>query len=151
MELVLKIFQTLDITLLAVLQMGLVIVLTFILSLTLIRPVLATFQERENLSVKPLEEAKHLVAEADAKTRQYEESQRKALAEALARKRARMEESSRAERKGIESVMEETNRQIDTMREQIASEKETAAQVLRSEVSRLSQEIAEKVLGRSVA
>ena len=151
MELVLKIFQTLDITLLAVLQMGLVIVLTFILSLTLIGPVLATFQERENLSVKPLEEAKHLVAEADAKTRQYEESQRKALAEALARKRARMEESSRAERKGIESVMEETNRQIDTMREEIASEKETAAQVLRSEVAHLSREISEKVLGRSVA
>jgi F-type H+-transporting ATPase subunit b len=151
MELVLKIFQTLDITLLAVLQMGLVVVLTFILSLTLIRPILATFQERENLSVRPLEEAKHLVAEADAKTREYEESQRKALAEALARKRARMEESSRAERKRIESVMEETNRQIDTMREGIASEKETAAQVLRSEVARLSQEIAEKVLGRSVA
>lgn len=151
MELVLKIFQTLDITLFAVLQMGLVIVLTFILSLTLIRPILATFQERENLSVRPLEEAKHLVAEADAKTREYEESQRKALAEALARKRARMEASSRAERKRIESVMEETNRQIDTMREEIASEKETAAQVLRSEVARLSQEIAEKVLGRSVA
>jgi len=150
-ELVLKIFQTLDITLLAVLQMGLVIVLTFILSLTLIRPVLATFQERENLSVKPLEEAKLLVAEADAKTRQYEESQRKALAEALAGKRARMEELSRAERKGIESVMEETGRQIDAMREQIASEKETAARVLRSEVSRLSREIAEKVLGRSVS
>lgn len=151
MELVLKIFQTLDITLLAVLQMGLVIVLTFILSLTLIRPVLATFQERENLSVKPLEEAKHLVAEAEAKARQYEEARRKALAEALARKRARIEESSRAERKGIESAMEETNRRIDAMREEIASEKEMAAQVLRSEVSRLSREIAEKVLGRGVA
>lgn len=151
MELVLKIFETLDITLFAVLQMGLVVLLAIILSVTLIRPVLATFQERENLSVKPLEEAKLLVDEADAKTRQYEESQRKALAEALAGKRARLEESSRAERKGIESAMEETNRQIDTMKEQIASEKETAAQALRSEVSRLSQEIAEKVLGRSVA
>jgi F-type H+-transporting ATPase subunit b len=151
MELVLKIFETLDITMLAVLQMGLVVLLAIILSVTLVRPVLATFQERENLSVKPLEEAKRLVAEVDAKTRQYEESQRNALAEALARKRGRMEESSRAERKGIESVMEETNRQIDTMRKQIASEKETAAQALRSEVSRLSQEIAEKVLGRSVA
>ena len=151
MELVLKIFETLDITMLAVLQMGLVVLLAIILSVTLVRPVLATFQERENLSVKPLEEAKQLVAEVDAKTRQYEESQRKALAEALARKRGRMEESSRAERKGIESVMEETNRQIDTMRKQIASEKETAAQALRAEVSRLSREIAEKVLGRSVA
>ena len=130
MELVLKIFQTLDITLLAVLQMGLVVALTFLLSLTLIRPILATFQERRNLSVIPLEEAKNLVAEAEAKTRQYEESQRKALAEALGSKRAWMEESSRAERKRIESAMEETNRQIDAMREQIASEKEAAARVL---------------------
>lgn len=151
MELVLKIFETLDITLLAVLQMGLVVLLAIILSVTLIRPILATFRERENLSVKPLEEAKQLVAEADAKTRQYEESHRRAIADALARKRARMEESSRTERKGIESVMEETNRQIDTMRKRIASEKEAAGQALRSEVSRLSREIAEKVLGRSLA
>jgi len=150
-ELVLKIFQTLDITLLAVLQMGLVIILTFLLSLTLIRPVLATFQERENLSVKPLEESKRLVADAEAKTRQFDESQRKAAAEALARKRARMEETSRAERKGVESVLEETNRQIAEMRGQIATERETAARALRDEVSRLSREIAEKVLGRQLA
>lgn len=151
MELVLKIFETLDITHFAVLQMGLVVLLAIVLSVTLIRPVLATFKERENLSVKPLAEAKQLVAEAEAKTRQYEEARRKALTEALSKKRARIEESSRAERKGIESVMEETNRQIEAMRKQIASEKETASRALRSEVSRLSREIAEKVLGRSVA
>jgi F-type H+-transporting ATPase subunit b len=151
MELVLKIFETLDITLIAVLQMGLVVLLAFILSRTLIRPVLATFQERKNLSDKPLEEAKRLVADADAKARQYEESRRKAAAEALARKRARMEETSRAERKGIESVLEETNRKIDAMRGQIAAERETAARVLRDEVSRLSRDIAGKVLGRPIA
>ncbi|HBX42460.1 MAG TPA: hypothetical protein DEH27_00990 [Deltaproteobacteria bacterium] len=151
MELVLKIFETLDITLIAVLQMGLVITLTVILSLTLIRPVLATFQERENLSVKPLEESKRLIADAEAKTQQFDESQRKAAAEALARKRARMEETSRAERKGIESVQEETGQQITEMRGQIATEKETAARALRAEVSRLSREIAEKVLGRQLA
>ncbi len=151
MELVLKIFETLDITLIAVLQMGLVIALTVILSLTLIRPVLATFQERENLSVKPLEESKRLIADAEAKTKQHDESQRKAAAEALARKRARMEETSRAERKGIESVLEETTRQIEAMRGQIAGERETAARTLRAEVSRLSQEIAEKVLGRRIS
>jgi len=151
MELVLKIFQTLDITLLAVLQMGLVVFLTFVLSVTLIRPVLATFQERETLSVRPLEEAKQLVADADAKTREYDESRRQAAAETLARKRARLEEASRAERKGIEAVMEETNRQIDKMKGQILAEKEEAARVLRTEVSHLSQEIAEKVLGRRMA
>ena len=151
MELVLKIFETLDITLLAVLQMGLVIGLAIILSVTLVRPVLATFQERENRSVKPLEESKRLLADADAKTRQYDDSLRKAAAEALARKRARMEESSRAERKGIEAVIVETNRKIDAMKEQIEAEKDTAAQALRSEIARLSQAIAEKVLGRRVA
>ncbi|HEU5361128.1 MAG TPA: ATP synthase F0 subunit B [Candidatus Deferrimicrobiaceae bacterium] len=151
MELVLKIFQTLDITLIAVFQMGLVVGLAIILSVTLVRPVLTTFQERENRSVKPLEESKRLLADAEARTRQHDESLRKAAAEALARKRARMEEASRAERKGIEAVVEETNRKINAMKEQIEAEKETSAQVLRSEVARLSQAIAEKVLGRRVA
>ncbi len=151
MELVLKIFETLDITMLAVLQMGLVIVLAFILSVTLIRPVLATFQERENLSVRPLEESKRIIADAEAKVQQYDESRRKASAEALAGKRARLEEASRTERKRIEAVLEETNRQIEAMKGQIVAEKETAAEVLRSEVSRLSKDIAEKVLGRRVA
>lgn len=151
MELVLKIFQTLDITLLAVLQMGLVVFLTFVLSVTLIRPVLATFQERESLSVRPLEEAKQLIADFDAKTREYDESRRKAVAEAVARKRARLEEASRKERKRIEGVMEETSRQIDKMKGQILVEKEDAARVLRAEVSRFSQEIAGKVLGRRVS
>jgi len=151
MELVLKIFQTLDITLLAVLQMGMLVFLTFVLSVTLIRPVLATFQERENLSVGPLEEAKQLIADVDARTREYDESRRKAVAETVARKRARLEEASRAERKRIEGVMEETSHQIDKMKGQILAEKEDAARVLRAEVSRLSQEIAGKVLGRRVS
>lgn len=151
MELVLKIFETLDITLLAVLQMGLVVVLAVILSVTLVRPVLATFRERENLSVTPLEEARQLVADADAKNRQYDDSLRKAAAEALARKRAGMEEAARGERKKIETALEETNRQIEAMKEQIRMEKEEAARTLRGEVSRLSRGIAEKVLGRTVA
>lgn len=151
MELVLKIFETLDITLLAVLQMGLVVLLAFLLSVTLIRPVLATFQERENRSVRPLEEAKHLIADAEAKTREYDESRRKEAAGVLARKRARLEEASRAERKGIEVVMEETSRQIDKMKGEILAEKDDAARVLRTEVSRLSREIAGKILGRRVA
>ena len=150
MELVLKILETLDITLLAVLQMGLVVALAVILSVTLVRPVLATFRERENLSVKPLEEAKRLVGDAATKTRQYEDSLRKAAAEALARKRARMEESARAERKEIEIVLEDTNRQIDTMKGQITAEKEAAARALRIEVAGLSREIAGKILGRRV-
>ena len=151
MELVAKIFEVLGISQLAFFQMALVVALAFVLSVTLVRPVLATFKERENRSVGPMEESRRLIAEAESRTRQYDESLRKAAAEALARKRARLEEASRAERRQIETSIEESNRQVEGMKERIAGEKSAASRALRAEISRLSVEIAEKVLGRRVA
>jgi len=151
MELVGKIFETLEISQLALLQLGVVIVLAFLLSTLLIRPILRTFEERDNLSVKPVEESRRLLSEADEKSRLYEEALRKGAADALARKRQLMEEASRAGRKRIEAVVEETNRKVDELKGLIAAEKDSAAALLRAEVSVLSMEIARKVLGRPVA
>jgi F-type H+-transporting ATPase subunit b len=151
MELVLKIFETLEVNQLALAQMGLVIVLAAFLNRTLINPILATFDERERLSSRPLEESRKLLAEAEARLKEYEEAMRKAAAEALAAKRRKMEETGRAERKKIEAVLEETNRQVEKMRAKIAAEKSAASAALRTEVARLSVEIAGKVLGRQVA
>ena len=151
MELVSKIFETLEISQLALLQLGLVVVLAFLLSTLLIRPILRTFEERENLSVKPVEESRRLLSEADGKARGYDEALRKGAAEALARKRLVMEETSRAARRQVEAVVEETNLLVEGLKGRIAVEKEAAAAVLRAEVSQLSAEIARKVLGRTVA
>ena len=151
MELVSKIFETLEISQLALLQLGLVIVLAYLLSILLIRPILRTFEERDNLSVKPVEESRRLLSEADEKARNYDAAFRKGAAEALARKRGVMEDASRAGRKQVEAVVEETNRKVDELKGRIASEKDSAAAVLRSEVAQLSAEIARKVLGRPVA
>lgn len=151
MELVSKIFETLEISQLALLQLGLVIVLAFLLSSLLIRPILRTFEERENLSVKPVEEARRLLSEADEKARGYDEGFRKGADGALARKRRVMEENSRAGRRQIEAVVEETNRNVEELKVRIAAEKESAAALLRAQVSQLSTEIARKVLGRPVA
>jgi F-type H+-transporting ATPase subunit b len=151
MELVSKIFETLEISQLALLQLGLVIALAFLLSALLIRPILRTFEERENLSVKPVEESHRLLSEADEKARKYDEELRKGAAEALARKRRVMEEASRAERKQVDAVVEETNRKVEELKGRIAAEKDAAATLLRAEVSKLSAEIARKVLGRQVA
>lgn len=151
MELVLKIFETLGITPLAVLQMGITVVLAFILSATLVRPILRVFQERENRSTKPMEESRTLLASAEGKSREYEEALRRATSGAIARKRAKIEEASREERKKIESAIGESNRKIEEMKSRIASEKGAASQTLRDEVNRLSAGIAEKVLGRSLA
>jgi F-type H+-transporting ATPase subunit b len=151
MELVSKIFETLEISRLALLQLGLVIALAFLLSTLLIRPILRTFEERENLSIKPVEESHRLLSEADEKAREYDEALRKGAAEALARKRRVMEEASRAERKQVDAVVEETNRKVDELKGRVAAEKDAAAALLRAEVSKLSVEIAQKVLGRQVA
>ncbi len=151
MDLVSKIFETLEISQIALLQLGLVIVLAFLLSTLLIKPILRTFEERENLSVKPVEESRRILSDAEEKSRGYDEALRKGAAEALARKRRSMEDSSRAGRKQVEAVVEETNRKIEELKGRIASEKESAAALLRAEVSQLSAEIARKVLGRPVA
>jgi len=151
MELVSKIFETLEISQLALLQLGLVVVLAFLLSSLLIRPILRTFEERDNLSVKPVEESRRLLSEADEKARNYDAAFRKGAADALSRKRGVMEDASRAGRKQVEGVVEETNRKVDELKGRIASEKDSAAAVLRSEVAQLSAEIARKVLGRPVA
>src|SRR3970282_1281855 len=151
MELVSKIFGQLEISQLALLQLGVVIVLAFLLSTLLIRPILRTFEERENLSVKPVEESRRLLSEADEKSRQYDEALRKGAAEPLARKRQAMDEASRAGRKQVEAVVEETNRKVDELKGRIAIENDSAAALLRTEASKLSVEIAQKVLGRPVA
>ncbi len=151
MELVAKIFETLEINQLALVQFGLVVVLAFVLSATLIKPILAVFQERDNLTVRPVDEAKKMLAAAEAANVNYADSLRKTSVEALARKRRTMDEAGKAERKTIEGVIEESNRKIDAMKTGIAAEKEAAAQALRSDVARLSVEIAEKVLGRQMA
>ena len=151
MELVSKIFETLEISQIALLQLGLVVALAFLLSTLLIKPILRTFEERENLSVKPIEESRRLLSEADEKAKGYDEALRKGAAEALARKRRVMEETSRARRREIEAVVEETNRNVETLKGRIGAEKESAAALLRAQVSFLSAEIARKVLGRPVA
>jgi F-type H+-transporting ATPase subunit b len=151
MELVTKIFETLEISRLALLQLGLVVVLAFLLSTLLIRPILRTFEERENLSVKPIEESRRILFEADEKAREYDESLRKGAVEALARKRRVMDETSRAGRRQVEAVVEETNLKVEELKGRISAEKDSAASFLRDQVSQLSTEIARKVLGRPVA
>jgi F-type H+-transporting ATPase subunit b len=151
MDLVSKIFETLEISQLALLQLGLVVVLAFLLSTLLIRPILRTFEERENLSVKPVEESRRILFEADEKARGYDEALRKGAAEALARKRRVMEETSRAGRRQVEAVVEETNLKVEELKGRIGVEKDSAAAFLRGQVSQLSTEIARKVLGRPVA
>ena len=151
MELVGKIFETLEINQIALVQLGIVIVLAFLLSAFLIRPLLRTFEERDNLTVKPLEASRRLIAEAQEKSSRYDEELQKGYMEATARKRVATEEASRVERKRIEAAAEESNKKLEEIKSGILAEKEAVSASLRAEVAQLSRQIAEKVLGRQVA
>ncbi|MGE5246813.1 MAG: hypothetical protein ACM3L8_00585 [Verrucomicrobiota bacterium] len=151
MELVGKIFETLDINQLTLLQLVLVIVLALLLSRLLIQPILKTFDERDNLSRRPVEESRRLLAEAEEKARRYDEALRKGAVDAVARKRAAVEDASRAERKRVDAVVQEADRHVEELKGKIAAEKTAASDLLRGQVAALSREIAEKVLGRRVA
>lgn len=151
MDLVAKILGTLEINELAIVMMGLVIVLTAVLSKFLINPLIDTIESRESLSFGTLDESKALLAEAESRVRSYDETLNKGIVDALMAKRAKIEESGRIERRKIESVSQECVAEVESVRGKIASEKEAVGKVLRDEVSRLSVEIAGKVLGRVVA
>jgi F0F1-type ATP synthase membrane subunit b/b' len=128
---------------------GLVVALVSILSVTMVRPILSTFRSASR-SDKPVENLKRSCRMRKPDGR-YEESLRKAAVESLAAKRKKMEEAGRLERKRVEAVNEESNRHIEEMKARIEAEKIDVAKTLRAEVSRLSVEIAGKVLGRPVA
>jgi len=152
MELVSKIFETLEISQLALLQLGLVIALAFLLSTLLIRPILRTFEERENLSIKPVEESHRLLSEADEKARKYDEALRKwggggARPEAPGHGRGFPRPNAS---RWMPSSRRRTGRSR-SLKGRVAAEKDAAAALLRAEVSKLSVEIAQKVLGRQVA
>jgi F-type H+-transporting ATPase subunit b len=151
MELVTKIFETLEITQLVLVQLGIVIVLALALAVLLVRPLLDTFDERDNLTVKPMEESRRLIAEAQEKSRYYEEELHKGYKEAVAKKRVAAEEASRAGKKRIEATTHESNKKLEEIKSGILAEKEAAAAALRAEIAQLSRQIAEKVLGRQVA
>jgi len=151
MELVAKIFQTLHITEYALVQFGLVIVLAAVLSATLVKPILAVFHERENLTVKPVTEARAMLSDVDAKMAGYEEALKRGAAEALARKRVSVEEASKRQRAELDVVLGDANRRLEEMKGRISAEKEAASRTLQTEARALSAAIVEKVLGRSVA
>jgi F-type H+-transporting ATPase subunit b len=151
MDLVGKVFESLEITRMTLVQIGVVVVLTYLLSALLIKPLLRVFDERENRSVKPLEESRRMLAEAETKSREYDETLRASAAEAVSRKRRAVEQAARAERRQIDAVADEAGRKTDDLKGRIAVEKEAAGAALRAEVSTLSAEIAAKVLGREIA
>jgi F-type H+-transporting ATPase subunit b len=146
-----KILEVLEINNFVFLQMAIVILLSYLMGKFLIHPILKTFEERENRTTVPMQRAREMIAKAEELADEYEARIRAASQEALARKRARIEEVIRSERKIIEEAQKEAESSVEALKQSIGEEKQRALEVLKEESGALAREIAEKILGRSVA
>lgn len=150
MEMISKILEVLEINSFVFLQMALVISLSYLTGRFLIHPILKTFQERENRTTLPMEQAREMLTSAEEKSNEYEERLKGASLEAVTRKRARIEEVVRAERKVVEEARHESERSIEEVKGNILAEKEDALKVLREQSEAIAKAIVEKILERGI-
>lgn len=151
MEMISKILEILEINSFVFLQMALVLILSYLAGKFLIKPVLRTFEERDNRTIVPMEQAKEMLQEAEQKAMEHEERLKAASQEAITRKRARIDEVVKSERRLIEEARSGAEKSVEEVKESISVEKDEALTMLREESQAIAKAIVEKILGRSIA
>jgi F-type H+-transporting ATPase subunit b len=127
-----------------------ILLLIFILNRTLFAPINKVLDEREHLGAGRMVEAKNLLAQYDAKLKQYEEQVRHARAGAYQTLEAQRKEALAARQQLIEQVKQETLAQITAAKAEIAQQSERARQSLGSEARAMAATISSQILQRPV-
>ncbi len=137
-----------DITLLY--QMAIFVALIFILKITLYKPILSIIERRKK-HVEELEnEIKLFNDSVDNKASEYEEKLKLAKAKASDLKKEIIKEGANQAKVIVDAVRNEIPVMMQEFQQKLDKEVHAARQILDSQARRLSLEIAEKVLGRSV-
>jgi F-type H+-transporting ATPase subunit b len=126
------------------------LILIAALNWLLVKPTLRIIEERRLRVEGSTEEAGRLTAEADKKIEEYERNLGEARVTAGKEKeRIRMEGIER-ENEIIKAAREQSRKTVEDMKMKIEKEAREASAVMKQEVKALSEQIAEKVLGRSI-
>jgi F-type H+-transporting ATPase subunit b len=124
--------------------------LIFVLNLLLFRPIRKILSER-NQKTKGMELA---IANADAsaaeKDQAFAKSIKDARAKRLKEKEALVNQAQEEERKLIEAINTKAQAEIEDIRRKISADAEGVRQSLQQNVGTFANEIARKILGRSV-
>jgi len=139
---------SLDYTLLV--QMANFFVLMLILNVLLYKPILKIIDKRKQQMDESESEIKRMNQTVEQKMAEYEEKVRLAKAEALEQKNAIVKEGADAAKGIIDAVRGEIPGMMEQFNARIRKEVEEARAVLHSQSRKISLEIAEKVLGRSI-
>ncbi len=131
-------------------QMAIFIALIFILNALLYKPILSIIERRKK-HVEELEnEIKLFNDSVDNKAAEYEEKLKLAKAKASDLKKEIIKEGTDQAKVIVDAVRNEIPVMMQEFQQKLDKEVQTARQTLDSQARRLSLEIAEKVLGRSV-
>ncbi len=126
------------------------LLLLFILSKLLYRPLLAKMEERSQAIKKSLEEAQAARAEAQKQREEHAAKIQAAHAEAQAIRDAALKEASDEQRRLVEAARAEAARLVEGARAEMEQDIRRARQDLRREVSDLAVAVAERLIRKSL-
>jgi F-type H+-transporting ATPase subunit b len=131
-----------------IIEIAIFLVMMYILTRYLIRPILNVIDSRDEKINSTRNEAQYLKKDAEAKIQEYEARLEDARAEAN-RERERIKKSAYSEQEDmLKNARTEAADMIADLRENIARQYSEASQKLRQESEELSRIIAERILGR---
>ena len=139
---------SLDYTILV--QMVNFIILIFILNALLYKPILGIIGKRKQKMDESDSEIKHMNQTVEQKMAEYEEKVRLAKVDAMEQKNAIVKEGSDVAKGIIDAVRGEIPAMMEQFHAKMEKEVEEARAILHSQSQKISLDIAEKVLGRSI-
>ena len=139
---------SLDYTILV--QMVNFIILIFILNALLYKPILGIIGKRKQKMDESDSEIKHMNQTVEQKMAEYEEKVRLAKVDAMEQKNAIVKQGSDVAKGIIDAVRGEIPAMMEQFHAKMGKEVEEARAILHSQSQKISLDIAEKVLGRSI-
>lgn len=139
---------SLDYTIL--IQMANFVLLIFILRKLLYVPILGVMDERKDRMEAADGEVKRLKQDVEQKFAEYEEKVQQAKLNAMEQRNAIVKEGADLAKSTIDAVRSEIPALMEQFNARVNAEVDAARAVLRSQSRRISLDIAEKVLGRSI-
>ena len=126
------------------------LLLIWILNQVLYKPLLRIMDSRKQVLDKAQEEVKSVQDTIDRRMAEYDEKIRSAKMEAMSQKGDLAKEGSEAAKGITDKAKGEISGMMGEFQQKLQKELAAARELLRNQSQRISSEIAEKVLGRSI-
>ena len=131
-------------------QLANFLILMFVLNIVLFKPILLVIERRKKHLQNLDEEVKSLDQSVGEKMANYEEKLRQARLEAMNEKNEIQQKASGEGKSQMDDAKNEILQIFDDFKQKLDKEMSSARKILKAQAEKISVEISEKVLGRSI-